>query len=233
MFYSRCVYFDTSVQEWVSPRGVCSVNNNLEDGQDDYVDCSCKHLTHYAVKANALDPGLAGYPTAFYVASFICMVSEGGRSYTYYSFLDWLMVWLIDWWFDWLYYQPKSKSYCPRGFSGWKLVTYFFAYQSWRQWHLHTLIENEREGRFKGQWKRLAQLQNFFSSKKLKKPPKNMQSVCWSVIGVDTSPSSLGELKVRHMYSWWFSICIIIFLFVYVFMVNTSYNISASMCQWS
>ena len=110
LFYSRCVYFDTSVKEWVSPSGVCSVNNNLEDGQDDYVDCSCKHLTHYAVKANALDPGLAGYPTAFYVASFICMVSAGGRIYNYYTqFPDWL----IDWWFDWLHYQPKSKSYCP------------------------------------------------------------------------------------------------------------------------
>lgn len=69
------MYFDTSVREWISPRGVCTVNNNLEDGQDDFVDCSCKHLTHYAVKANAIDPGLVGYPTGFYVASFICMVS--------------------------------------------------------------------------------------------------------------------------------------------------------------
>ncbi|XP_061172919.1 adhesion G-protein coupled receptor V1-like [Saccostrea echinata] len=72
---AQCVYFDTSVKEWVSPRGVCSVNNNLEDGQDDFVDCSCKHLTHYAVKASAIDPGLAGYPTAFYVVTFICMLA--------------------------------------------------------------------------------------------------------------------------------------------------------------
>lgn len=84
------MYFDTSVNEWISPRGVCTVNNNLEDGQDDFVDCSCKHLTHYAVKANAIDPGLVGYPTGFYVASFICMVST--KNFTIVVFFSF---WLI------------------------------------------------------------------------------------------------------------------------------------------
>lgn len=92
LFDTRCVYFDTSVREWISPRGVCTVNNNLEDGQDDFVDCSCKHLTHYAVKANAIDPGLVGYPTGFYVASFICMVSTKNMNiFTAVAFSFWLI----------------------------------------------------------------------------------------------------------------------------------------------
>lgn len=92
LFDTRCVYFDTSMREWISPRGVCTVNNNLEDGQDDFVDCSCKHLTHYAVKANAIDPGLVGYPTGFYVASFICMVSTKNMNiFTAVAFSFWLI----------------------------------------------------------------------------------------------------------------------------------------------
>jgi len=73
--YCRCVYYDFALSDWVSPTGICTVNNNLELALDDYVDCSCKHLTHYAVKATAMEAGLVGYSVWFYVACFICMVS--------------------------------------------------------------------------------------------------------------------------------------------------------------
>ncbi|KAH3717902.1 hypothetical protein DPMN_060698 [Dreissena polymorpha] len=70
---AECVYFDTSLRTWVSPREICQVTNDLDLGLDDYVDCSCKHLTHYAVKATTSDPGLVGYSTWFFISCFICM----------------------------------------------------------------------------------------------------------------------------------------------------------------
>ncbi|KAK3601208.1 hypothetical protein CHS0354_004408 [Potamilus streckersoni] len=70
---AQCVYFDTSLKSWIGPQEVCEVTNDLGLGSDDYVDCSCKHLTHYAVKAMTTDTGLVGYLVWFYVSCFICM----------------------------------------------------------------------------------------------------------------------------------------------------------------
>jgi hypothetical protein len=46
----RSVYFDTFMNQWVDLRGVCYVND-LGNRKDDFIDCSCKHMTQYAVKA--------------------------------------------------------------------------------------------------------------------------------------------------------------------------------------
>ena len=73
-YYFRCVFYDYASKDWVSPTGWCHVTNDLVTAMDDYVDCSCKHLTNYAVKATALDPGIVGYSEWFYIASFFCMV---------------------------------------------------------------------------------------------------------------------------------------------------------------
>ncbi|KAL4228132.1 hypothetical protein ACF0H5_013567 [Mactra antiquata] len=70
---AECVYFDMALRHWVSPKEICQVTNDLDLGVDDFVDCSVKHLTHYAVKATTSDPGLAGYSVWFYVACFICI----------------------------------------------------------------------------------------------------------------------------------------------------------------
>ena len=69
------MYFDFAMKRWIGPSGVCEVQNNIELAVDDFVDCSCKHLTHYAVKASTTDTGLVGYPVWFYIACFVCMVS--------------------------------------------------------------------------------------------------------------------------------------------------------------
>ncbi|KAJ8304146.1 hypothetical protein KUTeg_017729 [Tegillarca granosa] len=72
---AQCVYYDMSIKDWVGgSNGICQVNNNLELGVDDYVDCSCYHMTHYGVKATSLDPGLVGYSVWFYIACFVCMI---------------------------------------------------------------------------------------------------------------------------------------------------------------
>lgn len=68
------MFYDYASKDWVSPTGWCHVTNDLATAMDDYVDCSCKHLTNYAVKATALDPGIVGYSEWFYIASFFCMV---------------------------------------------------------------------------------------------------------------------------------------------------------------
>jgi len=65
-----------SLRTWVSPQEICEVTNDLDLGIDDFVDCSCKHLTHYAVRATTSDPGIVGYTVWFFVSCFICMVSE-------------------------------------------------------------------------------------------------------------------------------------------------------------
>ncbi|XP_033749541.1 adhesion G-protein coupled receptor V1-like [Pecten maximus] len=73
---AQCVYYDMTTADWVNPQGTtCTVTNNLELATDDYVDCSCKHLTHYAVKATPLDAGLVGYSVWFFVVSFFVMVA--------------------------------------------------------------------------------------------------------------------------------------------------------------
>ena len=75
MFHDRCVYFETSLEQWVSPSGVCSVENNLNMATDDFVDCACSHMTSYAVVAEVYGAGIIGYTIWFYIACFICMVS--------------------------------------------------------------------------------------------------------------------------------------------------------------
>ncbi|XP_060082724.1 adhesion G-protein coupled receptor V1-like [Ylistrum balloti] len=73
---AQCVFYDMTTADWVNPQGTtCTVTNNLELATDDYVDCSCKHLTHYAVKATPLDAGLVGYSVWFFVVSFFVMVA--------------------------------------------------------------------------------------------------------------------------------------------------------------
>ncbi|KAK7116621.1 hypothetical protein V1264_002272 [Littorina saxatilis] len=70
---AQCVYFDTSVEQWVSPKDVCYVENNLNLGMDNFVSCSCSHMTSYAVVAEVYDAGIIGYTIWFYIACFICM----------------------------------------------------------------------------------------------------------------------------------------------------------------
>ena len=79
MCHYRCVYFETSLEQWVSPSGVCSVENNLNMATDDFVDCACSHMTGYAVIAQVYDSGIIGYTIWFYIACFICMVSTDSR----------------------------------------------------------------------------------------------------------------------------------------------------------
>lgn len=71
----RCVYFEMGLEQWVALPDVCEVTNNLDLAIDDYVDCSCKHLTMYAVKSKPSDAGIIGYPIWFFIACFFCMVS--------------------------------------------------------------------------------------------------------------------------------------------------------------
>ena len=77
----RCVYYDASEQQWTSGNDVCSVENNLANQLDDYVRCSCKHMSHYSVISTVSDPDVVGYNIWFYIACFICMVSTP----SYYS----------------------------------------------------------------------------------------------------------------------------------------------------
>ncbi|XP_064619709.1 adhesion G-protein coupled receptor V1-like [Lineus longissimus] len=70
---AQCVYnLDTSVG-WEVRQDICYVVNNLNLAVDDYVECSCKHMTSYAVKANTNNPDLIGYPIWFSISCFICM----------------------------------------------------------------------------------------------------------------------------------------------------------------
>ena len=73
---TRCVYFDLAMKDWVGPSEICQVTNDLDLGVDDYVDCSCNHLSQYAVKAVVDDYGIVGYSVWFFIACFICMVSD-------------------------------------------------------------------------------------------------------------------------------------------------------------
>ncbi|XP_053406312.1 adhesion G-protein coupled receptor V1-like [Mercenaria mercenaria] len=70
---AKCVYYDMGLNQWVDLSDICQVTNDLDLGVDDFVDCSCKHLTHYAVKATTSDRGLVGYSVWFFVSCFICM----------------------------------------------------------------------------------------------------------------------------------------------------------------
>ena len=72
--FARCVYFDMAIKKWVGPDDVCQVTNNLDLGTDDFVDCSCKHMTSYAIVAKTTEAGLVGYTLWFYIACFICIV---------------------------------------------------------------------------------------------------------------------------------------------------------------
>ena len=76
IIFNRCVYYDTGLRDWVGPREIAEVTNDLDLGVDDFVECSVKHLTHYAVKAVTTDPGLIGYSIWFFISCFICIVSE-------------------------------------------------------------------------------------------------------------------------------------------------------------
>jgi hypothetical protein len=50
------------------------IENNLNMGTDDFVDCACSHMTSYAVIAEVYDAGIVGYTVWFFAACFICMV---------------------------------------------------------------------------------------------------------------------------------------------------------------
>ena len=71
----RCVYFDESDQRWTSGGDICEVKNNLALQLDDYVECSCNHMSHYSVISTVSDPNIVGYNIWFYIACFISMVS--------------------------------------------------------------------------------------------------------------------------------------------------------------
>ncbi|XP_041376199.1 adhesion G-protein coupled receptor V1-like [Gigantopelta aegis] len=70
---AQCVYFDMAIKQWVGPEKICQVTNNLELGTDDFVDCSCNHMTSYAIVAKTSEVGLVGYTLWFYIACFICI----------------------------------------------------------------------------------------------------------------------------------------------------------------
>ncbi len=70
------MYFDEDIAKWTNPDSVCEVTNTADLGTEDFVDCSCKHMTSYAVVAKTLDPGLVYYELWFYICCAICMVSD-------------------------------------------------------------------------------------------------------------------------------------------------------------
>lgn len=56
------------------------------------MDCFCKYLIYYVVKANVIDFGLVGYFIGFYVVSFICIVSMKNMNiFIVVVFLFWLI----------------------------------------------------------------------------------------------------------------------------------------------
>ncbi|KAL8615958.1 hypothetical protein ACOMHN_034634 [Nucella lapillus] len=71
---AECVYFDQSSGKWINPSAVCYVRNNLRMATDDFVDCSCAHMTNYAVIADVYDAGIIGYTLWFYIITAFCMV---------------------------------------------------------------------------------------------------------------------------------------------------------------
>ncbi|KAI0227314.1 Adhesion G-protein coupled receptor V1 [Lamellibrachia satsuma] len=72
---AECVYFDEDNQQWTSGDNVCTVINNLGLAMDNYVDCSCRHMSNYAVWSKVKHPELIGYPVWFHISCFICMVA--------------------------------------------------------------------------------------------------------------------------------------------------------------
>ncbi|XP_074651666.1 adhesion G-protein coupled receptor V1-like [Tubulanus polymorphus] len=70
---SLCVYSGTIANQWEVKTDICKVTNNLDLALDNFVDCSCQHLSNYAVQT--LNPGLdvIGYPLWFKISAFICM----------------------------------------------------------------------------------------------------------------------------------------------------------------
>ncbi len=71
---ARCVYYDEELGEWSDGNNICSVDNNLALALDDYVDCSCKHMSHYAVVSEISNLEHIGYPVWFHAACFVCIV---------------------------------------------------------------------------------------------------------------------------------------------------------------
>ena len=69
------MYFDEGDQRWTSGSDICQVKNNLALQLDDYVECSCNHMSHYSVISTVSEPNIVGYNIWFYIASFISMVS--------------------------------------------------------------------------------------------------------------------------------------------------------------
>ena len=76
---TRCVYFDEDDEEWTAGLDVCSIVNNLALAVDNYVECACTHMSHYAVRTKIKRPDLIGYPIWFQVSCFVCMV--GGATW--------------------------------------------------------------------------------------------------------------------------------------------------------
>ena len=72
---AECVYFDELTEEWTSGDGVCKVINNLALAMDDYVQCSCQHLSNYAVRSRDRDPGQMGYPLWFYICCTLSIIA--------------------------------------------------------------------------------------------------------------------------------------------------------------
>ena len=69
----RCVYFNEDNHQWTSGPDICTVGNDLTLGVDDFVDCSCKHMSVYAVRVSSVNPI---YPIWFHISCFICLVSN-------------------------------------------------------------------------------------------------------------------------------------------------------------
>ncbi|XP_076465116.1 adhesion G-protein coupled receptor V1-like isoform X2 [Babylonia areolata] len=74
---ASCVYFDMSTGRWVNPQDVCYVRNDLRLATDNFVDCSCGHMTSYAIIAEVYDSGIIGYTLWFYIITLFCMSCIG------------------------------------------------------------------------------------------------------------------------------------------------------------
>ncbi|XP_048257204.1 adhesion G-protein coupled receptor V1-like isoform X2 [Haliotis rufescens] len=70
---AECVYFDESATKWTNPTDVCKVTNAVTLGDEDFVGCSCNHMTSYSVIAKTMDPGLVYYELWFYICCAVCM----------------------------------------------------------------------------------------------------------------------------------------------------------------
>ncbi|KAK3098750.1 hypothetical protein FSP39_022715 [Pinctada imbricata] len=71
---AQCVYYDFVSSTWINPQGTCQVVSDTNLGVDNFVECSCNHLTNYAVKAALDTKQPSTYNALFYVACFICML---------------------------------------------------------------------------------------------------------------------------------------------------------------